>query len=377
MGRISTIRNAFSRHSFPSPNEEAQAKFRHILPLKTVVDYCGERIGFYFGWVELLVMSLTFPAAIGALMFLAGVCFYSWDLVWGSGSTSPLPPSDPIQWVLAKACDNYATPVFSAIMVIWATTFVELWQRRSKWYSFLWRVEKLESTELERPPEYSFKFTKKLKTARCFRPFLYLPSILITLFFIIIVFFSVYFINVVGVLAIPYCPKSLAQRRRDLQAQQMNTTTTSTTTTTVTAAVATVAAMMMESSDASTTLNYTETMMTNSTMPTYEKTDKLVCNLFSAAQVLANSFSMFVLDFIYIRVCYILTDWEHHKTQSAYRDSLVLKVITQQPIPNIPNFVTFILSNFSSLHSGFSTTIRFYSISPLELQLGLFNIRQK
>ena len=57
---------------------ENWARFNNIFkfqPLKEIKDYFGERIEFYFCWVELIITSLWIPSVIGLIFFIIGLVF--------------------------------------------------------------------------------------------------------------------------------------------------------------------------------------------------------------------------------------------------------------------------------------------------------------
>ena len=311
--RYHTLRTALIRHRVPSPASETSvgANLWHLIPIEAIVNYVGERIGFYFAWVELLILTMVFPAAIGTAFFIIMSIYYS---VQVHADDSVVPFAERAESVFAQTCDNYGTPAFSILMIVWGTVFAELWTRRESWYRFLWNCEQVDDEKLEnvaacsssfQPPPPTQSATDGIKDTavgdaagaatdgasgnstgirqqqqqqqrqqkqqnRWIRFGYFALSGLVTLCFIGLVCISVYLINVINFFSFNFCPLSKQQDRITF--------------------------------------------------------DYVVCQLFGASQVFANSVSVFVLNMFYTQIAYKLTDWEQHTQPSRYSQSLVLKL---------------------------------------------------
>jgi hypothetical protein len=90
-------------------------------PIDKVKDYFGERIGFYFLFLQHYVTMLMWPALLGSVTYVVQVI----------GGT----PENPLM------------PYFTVVMVLWSTFFVELWRRRQSQKSMMWGVVGYESEE--------------------------------------------------------------------------------------------------------------------------------------------------------------------------------------------------------------------------------------
>ena len=316
--RIATLRNALSFKRFQGAvEEESLVKLYHLMPLASLRSYFGDKIGFYFAWLDFFMYSLSFPAVVGFAFFIVALVYYAIvigifkqttneQIINNFNSTDDETSAgfDAIGLateVLSKSCDNYATPVFAAVMLFWGTAFSELWHRRSRWYAFLWHVENVEATEFERPYHLHWKWLKFFRKSRYgLRYALFIPSLVITLFFCSMVFASVYFVNVISIFSFPYCVPAEPILTANGTTNMTTTTTTTTTSTTI-----------------SSSESGKETLSTE---------DALICTSFDIVRVVINSISIMILDFLYNQIVYFLTDIESHATQTEYNDALIVKL---------------------------------------------------
>ncbi|KAJ3331573.1 Anoctamin-7 [Blyttiomyces sp. JEL0837] len=98
--------------------------------------YFGEKIALYFAWLVFYTKFLWSAAFIGLIVFVYGV-HRSYNV------------SQDQQFL--SIFDNELTPVFSLIMSVWATLFLEFWQRQSTFLAHLWNVSEFERGEKIRP----------------------------------------------------------------------------------------------------------------------------------------------------------------------------------------------------------------------------------
>eukprot|EP01038_Epipyxis_sp_PR26KG_P012812 gene12812-17175_t len=101
----------------------------HAPPWKQPVDeirnYFGERIGFYFRYLQHYVEMLMWPALLGMITFLVKV-FYFTD-------------------------ESFLMPYFTCYMVIWSTFYIESWKRKQSTMAMKWGTTGIEETERDRP----------------------------------------------------------------------------------------------------------------------------------------------------------------------------------------------------------------------------------
>ncbi|XP_055345444.1 anoctamin-5-like [Paramacrobiotus metropolitanus] len=138
-----------------------------IQPIDYVKVYFGERLAFFFAWMEFYTAMLIPPSVVGLACFIYGVASLSNDPVSNSicydpfiGNTTMCPLCDkwcPF-WKLKESCalakatylfDNSATMFFSAFMALWAMVFLELWQRRQS--VLAWNFDTLDAFEQYEP----------------------------------------------------------------------------------------------------------------------------------------------------------------------------------------------------------------------------------
>ena len=94
-------------------------------PIEKVKDYYGERIGFYFLFLQHYCTLLMWPALLGSVTYIVQV--------------------------LGGGPENILMPFFTVLMVVWSTFFVELWRRRQGEKAMMWGVVGYEEEEQDRP----------------------------------------------------------------------------------------------------------------------------------------------------------------------------------------------------------------------------------
>ena len=336
LSRISTIRNALTFRLFQSDDDgdglidaknkdstsatSSYYKMYHLLPLEKLRTYFGEKVGFYFSWVELFLLSMIAPAIIGLLLFVGGVIYYAIQVNRGfgsndngsssssSGNSSQANEGDErpetAGYVLAKACDNYWTIFFPIVVIIWGTVLSELWKRRQRWYRELWHVTQFEDNELRRANIYPFKWVQVMHTAHFItHGLMYIPSLLVTFLFICLTWLSIYLINQFDVrLSMKHCKFPPPPVGSDGLVS--------------TVAPAAAAALQSEEDD--------EGIVSMAT-------SWFLCNILC---VILHSLSIVILDTAYTRVCYPLTHLEGHDTQTKFNNWLILKLFAYRFINN-------------------------------------------
>lgn len=123
-------------------------------PFDDIKCYFGEKVALYYLWLSWYTKLLIPAAALGVVVFLYALAFFS---------TSPLikevcesniimcPRCDKRceTWNLSDTCtyakvshlfDNEGTVAFAMFMAIWATLFLELWKRHRAKYVSHWKV---------------------------------------------------------------------------------------------------------------------------------------------------------------------------------------------------------------------------------------------
>uniref|UniRef100_A0A8C2YCP6 Anoctamin n=1 Tax=Coturnix japonica TaxID=93934 RepID=A0A8C2YCP6_COTJA len=124
------------------------ARWRDIFcqqPIEKIRCYFGEKVALYFAWLGWYTYLLGFAAAVGLVVFVAGITVFNSSQVskeiCEANDTIMCPLCDqkcPF-WLLSDTCtyarvthmiDNEGTVVFAMFMAIWATVFLELWKRQ-------------------------------------------------------------------------------------------------------------------------------------------------------------------------------------------------------------------------------------------------------
>ncbi|GAU97283.1 hypothetical protein RvY_08607-2 [Ramazzottius varieornatus] len=143
-------------------------KFYKLQPIDHIKNYFGERMGFYFGWMEFYTLMLLPAAVVGLLCLLFGafsmgssvsvheVCHS--DSTVGDTVMCPICNKRCSFWRLRDGCvntklaylmDNPSTFAFAMFMALWSSFFIVLWKRRQTLLS--WSFDTFDVTEHEEP----------------------------------------------------------------------------------------------------------------------------------------------------------------------------------------------------------------------------------
>ncbi|KAL3668845.1 hypothetical protein V7S43_006137 [Phytophthora oleae] len=121
-----------SKHQHaPTPNSKTKCLvLRSILqqPLDDVAQYFGERVAFYFAWMEMYTRWLVVPSVAGVILF--GLQVHSHHL------------------------DHPAAPVYALFMALWTSAFIIAWRRRAAALAYHWGTWGYEDEEVTRPEFY-------------------------------------------------------------------------------------------------------------------------------------------------------------------------------------------------------------------------------
>ncbi|OWZ19357.1 Anoctamin protein [Phytophthora megakarya] len=104
--------------------------FRGVLqqPLDDVSQYFGERVAFYFAWMEMYTRWLVVPSVSGVILF--GLQVSSHHL------------------------DHPAAPLYALFMALWTSAFIIAWRRRAAALAYRWGTWGYEDEEVTRPEFY-------------------------------------------------------------------------------------------------------------------------------------------------------------------------------------------------------------------------------
>uniref|UniRef100_A0A3B5Q3K2 Anoctamin n=1 Tax=Xiphophorus maculatus TaxID=8083 RepID=A0A3B5Q3K2_XIPMA len=123
-------------------------------PFDEIKCYFGEKVALYYLWLNWYTILLIPAAALGVVIFLYGLAFFNTSPLIKEvcDSNVTMCPScdrvcEPRQ--LSETCtyakvshlfDNEGTVAFAMFMAIWATAFLEFWQRHRARYASKWKV---------------------------------------------------------------------------------------------------------------------------------------------------------------------------------------------------------------------------------------------
>ncbi|XP_030393152.1 anoctamin-7-like isoform X2 [Gopherus evgoodei] len=139
-------------------------------PLDHIRQYFGEKIAIYFAWLGFYTAWLLPAAAVGTVVFLAGLAAMETNTpaqeICESGDQFLMCPlCDTCEtWNISEICpmakvgylfDHPGTVFFSVFMSFWAVTFLEYWKRKSAMLAHHWDCMDFQEEE-ERPrPEFA------------------------------------------------------------------------------------------------------------------------------------------------------------------------------------------------------------------------------
>ncbi|XP_033015218.1 anoctamin-7-like isoform X2 [Lacerta agilis] len=139
-------------------------------PLDHIREYFGEKVAIYFAWLGFYTAWLLPAAAVGTLVFLAGLFTMgtntpAQEICNSGGQFLMCPLCDTCgNWNLSEICpmakvgylfDHPGTVFFSIFMSFWAVTFLEYWKRKNATLAHHWDCLDFQEDE-ERPrPEFA------------------------------------------------------------------------------------------------------------------------------------------------------------------------------------------------------------------------------
>ncbi|OQS02828.1 anoctamin [Thraustotheca clavata] len=224
-------------------------------PLDDVAMYFGEKIAFYFAWLEMYTQWLLLPTIVGIFLF------------W--------------QQVQSQSLDQPMAPFYALFMALWASAFLVAWKRRANTLAYRWGVLGYEDEEVLRPEFYGEgpglshypNYKRWLK---------YSITMFVVLVFIAIILVIMYY----------------AFTTRDALAEQ---------------------SLAIQHNLTHVELTWANLSKFNAMMDV-----KFWFYFLITPMLYGLCIPMFDLGFSYI--AQRLTNWENHKTESAYQSALILKV---------------------------------------------------
>ena len=141
-------------------------------PMDPIRRYFGEKIGMYFSWLGYYTTMLLIASGFGLVAF-----FYGLVTMKSNQTADDLCPGGPnanyimcpkcdkpcMFWLLQDSCtnvrlthlfDNDLTVVYSILMALWSTMFLEFWKRKQNELQFEWDLFDFEETEETLRPEF-------------------------------------------------------------------------------------------------------------------------------------------------------------------------------------------------------------------------------
>ncbi|XP_036366055.1 anoctamin-4 isoform X3 [Octopus sinensis] len=156
------------------------SQFLKFQPLHYIKEYFGEKVGIYFAWLGFYTLMLIPAAIVGFGITIYGLIimrdnYVSNEICQSTNITMcPLCDHRCPYWNLSEACshsrvsaivDNGATVFFAIFMSFWGTLFLEFWKRKQAVIQWKWNLHYQEEEEPPRP-EYLAKMANDKKYRR-------------------------------------------------------------------------------------------------------------------------------------------------------------------------------------------------------------------
>jgi hypothetical protein len=273
------------QHDARNNMDRLWARSCRFQPLWKIRNYFGEKIALYFAWCGVLIMTLWPPLLFGIGVFIYGLYLsitkheHSQSVAtWDNATTADKAKSvvDNYISIVKESFDNSITPYYALILSIWGTVFLEIWKRTNATLAYEWDVSSFENSEPDRP---QFVGTKQKKdpiipeatiqdTTLCHKLYKYAISLTTLVFMVCLVFITAAAIIVYRIImTVDYCTK----------------------------------------------ISPVGCLITT-----------------SIVSALLNAVAILILGKIYDWLAVKLTDWENHRTQTEYDDSLIMKLFAFQ-----------------------------------------------
>lgn len=156
-------------------------------PLMDVRNYFGEKIAFYYGFMDVYTRMLIFPSIVGLVTFIIGLISTAYnqevdeicqkfnpssssngdDAIYEVSVLIMCPicappgcehwgmiPDGCFQYQWAFRLDNPCSFVLSGFTTLWAIVFLKLWKRREAYLAAEWGTEDAEEQDIVIRPEY-------------------------------------------------------------------------------------------------------------------------------------------------------------------------------------------------------------------------------
>jgi len=139
-------------------------------PIDDVAKYFGEKVAFYFAWLEMYTRWLVFPTIVGIFLFIAQI--------------------------RSKSLDQPMAPFYALFMAVWASAFLVAWRRKANSLAYKWGVlgyedEEVLRAEFKADPTVS---TDTIKRYPSWKRFLkYFVTLPVVVLFIVLVLVIMYY----------------------------------------------------------------------------------------------------------------------------------------------------------------------------------------
>lgn len=247
---------------------------RHALtqPIDQVAQYFGEKIAFYFAWLELYTRWLIVPSVVGLLVF--------------------------ISQVQRKTLDDPVAPWYAIFMALWTSAFLIAWKRRASTLAYRWGTLGYEDVEIARPEFYGDPALSDATTKRypAYKRYLkYLATI------------PCVFVSIAAVVALTY----LAFTTRDRLEQK---------------------SIEVKARAAALAKEVVAELHHGLTLENLKQLSSIGLSwdfwFYFLVTPMLYGLLIPVLDEIFTRLARVMNNWENHPTETRYQSHLILKVFS-------------------------------------------------
>lgn len=266
-------------------------------PIDDVAQYFGEKVAFYFAWMEMYTRWLLVPSIVGLILFCLQVA--------------------------SKQIDHPVAPLYAVFMAVWTSAFLIAWKRRASTLAYRWGTLGYEDVETTRPefygdPAVSTLSQKKYPAWRRYLKYLVtMPTVLLSM---------------VLTVTITYFAFSTRDR---LEAQSL-----------ATKAKAQNLAKDIVASD----------LQHGLTLENFKRLSSLGLDwqfwFYFLITPMLYGLLIPVLDYLFTKCARRMNNWENHKTETQYRSHLILKVFSFRFVHVFASLYYYAFANVSSSSSS-------------------------
>ncbi|TMW62806.1 hypothetical protein Poli38472_005424 [Pythium oligandrum] len=269
--------------SLPAPLPAARIpsctrRFRRLVthpfaqPIDQVAQYYGERVAYYFAWMEMYTRWLVVPSIVGLILF--------------------------ILQVTSKTLDHPLASIYAIFMALWTSAFLIAWKHRAATLAYRWGTLGYEDEEVTRPefygdPAVSTDTTKRYPSWKRYVKYVVtIPSVLVSIVLVLILTLYVF------------------STRDRLEAQSIQ----------------------VKAQAADLARDITKDLEHGLNLANLKRLTELGMDwdfwFYFLITPMLYGLLIPMLDYIFTHIARRMTNWENHRTETHYQSHLILKVFS-------------------------------------------------